>query len=399
MFAFKTLDDLDVQGRKVLVRADLNVPMRDGNVSDTTRIDRSLPTLNDLLDKGAKVIVVSHFGRPKGQAVPEMSMKPVAAALEKTIGRTVVFGTDCVGKVARKAIDSTEMGGIVVLENLRFHAGEEKNDDAFADQLAALADVYVNDAFSCAHRAHASIDAIAKRLPTAAGRLMQTELEALSNALEAPTHPVAAVVGGAKISTKMAVLGHLVERVDQIVIGGGMANTFLFALSFDVGKSLCEQDMAKQAREIMKKASAEGCEVVLPVDVVVADKFVEGASNETVPVGVVPADSMILDIGPASIDDLKQRLSGCKTVVWNGPLGAFEISPFDLGTNAIARETARLTEAGQLLSVAGGGDTVAALANADAIDRFSYVSTAGGAFLEWLEGRALPGVAALQAAG
>ena len=291
------------------------------------------------------------------------------------------------------------MGGVVVLENLRFHAGEEKNDDAFADQLAALADVYVNDAFSCAHRAHASIDAIAKRLPTAAGRLMQTELEALSNALEAPTHPVAAVVGGAKISTKMAVLGHLVERVDQIVIGGGMANTFLFALSFDVGKSLCEQDMAKQAREIMEKAAAEGCEVVLPVDVVVADKFVEGASSETVPVGVVPADSMILDIGPASIDDLKQRLSGCKTVVWNGPLGAFEISPFDLGTNAVARETARLTEAGQLLSVAGGGDTVAALANADAIDRFSYVSTAGGAFLEWLEGRALPGVAALQAAG
>jgi len=396
MSTFKTIDDLDVRGRKVLVRCDLNVPMRDGNVSDTTRIDRSLPTLRDLMDKGAKVIVMSHFGRPKGQVVAEMSLKPVAAALEKAIGKRVVTATDCVGEAAEKAIAAAGDGDIVMLENLRFHAEEEKNDGAFADQLAALGDIYVNDAFSCAHRAHASTEAIARRLPTAAGRLMQAELSALAGALENPAHPVAAVVGGAKISTKMAVLGHLIERVDQLVIGGGMANTFLFAQGVDVGKSLCEPDMAEQARDIMENAAAAGCEVVLPIDAVVAKEFAEGAASETVPVEAVPADAMILDVGPASIDDLKQRLAGCKTVVWNGPLGAFEISPFDMGTNAVAREAARLTVEGSLLSVAGGGDTVAALANAGAVDSFSYVSTAGGAFLEWLEGRTLPGVAALE---
>ncbi len=399
MSTFKTIDDLDVQGRKVLVRCDLNVPMRDGNVSDTTRIDRSLPTLRDLMDKGAKVIVMSHFGRPKGQVVPEMSLKPVAAALEKAIGKPVVTATDCVGEAAEKAIAAAGDGEIVMLENLRFHAEEEKNDAAFADQLAALGDIYVNDAFSCAHRAHASTEAIARRLPTAAGRLMEAELSALAGALENPAHPVAAVVGGAKISTKMAVLGHLIERVDQLVIGGGMANTFLFAQGVAVGKSLCEPDMADQARDIMEKAAAAGCEVVLPIDAVVAKEFAEGAASETVPVEAVPDDAMILDVGPASIDDLKQRLAGCKTVVWNGPLGAFEISPFDMGTNAVAREAARLTVEGLLLSVAGGGDTVAALANAGAVEQFSYVSTAGGAFLEWLEGRTLPGVAALQDAG
>ena len=399
MSTFKTIDDLDVQGRKVLVRCDLNVPMRDGNVSDTTRIDRSLPTLRDLMDKGAKVIVMSHFGRPKGQVVPEMSLKPVAAALEKAIGKPVVTATDCVGEAAEKAIAAAGDGEIVMLENLRFHAEEEKNDAAFADQLAALGDIYVNDAFSCAHRAHASTEAIARRLPTAAGRLMEAELSALAGALENPAHPVAAVVGGAKISTKMAVLGHLIERVDQLVIGGGMANTFLFAQGVAVGKSLCEPDMADQARDIMEKAAAAGCEVVLPIDAVVAKEFAEGAASETVPVEAVPDDAMILDVGPASIDDLKQRLAGCKTVVWNGPLGAFEISPFDMGTNAVAREAARLTVEGLLLSVAGGGDTVAALANAGAVEQFSYVSAAGGAFLEWLEGRTLPGVAALQDAG
>ena len=399
MSTFKTIDDLDVRGRKVLVRCDLNVPMRDGNVSDTTRIDRSLPTLCDLMDKGAKVIVMSHFGRPKGQVVPEMSLKPVAAALEKAIGKPVVTATDCVGEAAENAIAAAGNGDIVMLENLRFHAEEEKNDAAFADQLAALGDIYVNDAFSCAHRAHASTEAIARRLPTAAGRLMEAELSALAGALENPAHPVAAVVGGAKISTKMAVLGHLIERVDQLVIGGGMANTFLFAQGVAVGKSLCEPDMADQARDIMEKAAAAGCEVVLPIDAVVAKEFAEGAASETVPVEAVPDDAMILDVGPASIDDLKQRLAGCKTVVWNGPLGAFEISPFDMGTNAVAREAARLTVEGSLLSVAGGGDTVAALANAGAVEQFSYVSTAGGAFLEWLEGRTLPGVAALQDAG
>ena len=396
MSTFNTIDDLDVRGRKVLVRADLNVPMRDGNISDTTRIDRSLPTISDLIEKGAKVIVMSHFGRPKGQVVPEMSLKPVAAALEKASGKRVVFASDCIGDGAEKAISAANDGEIVMLENLRFHAAEEKNDGAFADQLAALADFYVNDAFSCAHRAHASTEAIAKRLPTAAGRLMQAELTALAEALENPAHPVAAVVGGAKISTKMAVLGHLIERVDQLVIGGGMANTFLHAQGIDVGKSLCEPDMADQARDIMEKAAAAGCEVVLPIDAVVAEEFAEGAANETVPVEAVPSGSMILDVGPASIDDLKQRLTGCKTIVWNGPLGAFEISPFDMGTYAVALEAAKLTVDGSLLSVAGGGDTVAALANAGAVDAFSYVSTAGGAFLEWLEGRTLPGIAALQ---
>ncbi len=395
MTAFKTIDDIELQGRKVLVRADLNVPMRDGNVSDTTRIDRTLATLDDLIAKGAKVIVISHFGRPKGQRVAELSLKPVAAALQKAAGRHVVFGTDCVGAAAEKAIAEAGDGDIVVLENLRFHAEEEKNDAAFSDQLAALADVYVNDAFSCAHRAHASTDGIAHRLPAAAGRLMQAELEALGRALEKPTHPVAAVVGGAKISTKMAVLGHLAQRVDQLIIGGGMANTFLFAQGYDIGISLCEKDMADDARAIMEDAAAAGCEVVLPIDAVVAAAFAEGAANETVPISAVPADKMILDVGPASVDELRERLARCRTLVWNGPLGAFEISPFDLGTNAVAREAARLTAENGLVSVAGGGDTVAALANAGVADAFSYVSTAGGAFLEWLEGRTLPGVAAL----
>ena len=398
MSTFKTLDDLDVQGCKVLVRSDFNVPIHNGKVQDTSRIVRSLPTLNTLIDKGARVIVISHFGRPKGQVEPEMSLKPVAKALENVLGRNVIFGDDCIGATAQKAIDKASSSDVVLLENLRFHSGEESNEDFFADQLAALADIYINDAFSCAHRAHASTDAIARRLPAAAGVLMRAELDALSTSLESPAHPVAAIVGGAKISTKMAVLGHLIKRVDQLIIGGGMANTFLFASGVDIGQSLCEKNMAHQATKIMEKAAAENCEVVLPFDVIVASEFTEGASTETVLIEAVPGDCMILDIGPASIADLKRRLLDCKTVVWNGPLGAFELAPFDLGTNALAQEAARLTEAGKLLSVAGGGDTISALKNADCIDSFSYVSTAGGAFLEWLEGRTLPGVAALRAA-
>ena len=398
MSTFKTLDDLNLQGCKVLVRSDLNVPIHNGKILDNSRILRSLPTLNTLIEKGARVIVISHFGRPKGQVVPEMSLKPIAKALENVLGRNVIFGDDCIGTTAQKAIDKASSSDVVLLENLRFHSGEESNEDFFADQLAALADIYINDAFSCAHRAHASTDALARRLPAAAGVLMRAELDALTTSLESPAHPVAAIVGGAKISTKMAVLGHLIKRVDQLIIGGGMANTFLFASGIDIGQSLCEKNMAHQATKILEKAKAENCEVVLPFDVIVASEFTEGASTETVLIEAVPGDCMILDIGPASISDLKRRLLDCKTVVWNGPLGAFELAPFDLGTNALAQEAARLTEAGKLLSVAGGGDTISALKNADCIDSFSYVSTAGGAFLEWLEGRTLPGVAALRAA-
>ncbi len=395
MSEFNTIDDLHVAGKRVLVRADLNVPMLDGLVSDATRIERSLATIRDLQEKGARVIVLSHFGRPKGKRSPELSLKPIAAALENSLGHAVVFGADCVGGAAQDAISSATGSDVVLLENLRFHGEEERNDAAFAGQLADLADVYVNDAFSCAHRAHASTEALAHLLPAAAGRLMQAELVALGSALGDPERPVAAVVGGAKISTKMEVLGSLAAKVDQLIIGGGMANTFLFAGGVDVGKSLCEKDMAEQAQAIMADAAAAGCEVVLPVDASVAKEFKAGAAHQSVPVDAVPADAMILDVGPASIDDLVQRLGQCRTVVWNGPLGAFEISPFDMGTNAVAREAARLTQGGKLLSVAGGGDTVAALANAGVADAFSYVSTAGGAFLEWLEGKTLPGVAAL----
>jgi len=399
MSTFNTIDDLDVSGKCVLVRADLNVPMRDGRVSDATRIERSLPTLRDLAEHGARVIVISHFGRPKGQRSPELSLKPIAAALAEAAGRDVAFAADCVGAEAATVVGAMADGDLALLENLRFHSAEENNDMEFAGQLATLADAYVNDAFSCAHRAHASTEAITHLLPAAAGRLMQSELIALTNALENPTRPVAAVVGGAKISTKMAVLGHLASKVDQLIIGGGMANTFLHAQGVNVGASLCEADMADQALAVMDAAAAAGCEVVLPVDATVAKEFKEGAASQSVPVGMVPADGMILDVGPASIDDLTQRLADCKTVVWNGPLGAFEISPFDSGTNAVAREAARLTKDGALLSVAGGGDTVAALANAGVVDAFSYVSTAGGAFLEWLEGKTLPGVAALAKKG
>ncbi len=397
MTKFKTLDGFDVAGKRVLVRADLNVPMKDGVVTNTTRIDRTVPTLKELADQGARVIVVTHLGRPKGEVKPEFSLKPVAAALSSVLGKPVEFATDCVGDDAARVIGAMADGDVAMLENLRFHAEEEENDAGFAAKLAGLADAYVSDAFSCSHRAHASTEAVAKLLPSAAGRLMQAELEALSGALDVPRHPVAAVVGGAKISTKLEVLGNLVKKVDLLIIGGGMANTFLNAKGIGVGKSLCEHDMADDARAIMAKAADAGCEIVLPVDAVVADKFAEGAACKTVAIGEVPEGSMILDIGPDSIAELKNLFKGCKTVLWNGPMGAFEIAPFDVGTNAAAQYAAQRTREGKLLSVAGGGDTVAALQKAGAADDFSYISTAGGAFLEWLEGKELPGVAVLRA--
>ncbi|MCK5546400.1 MAG: phosphoglycerate kinase [Rhodospirillaceae bacterium] len=396
MSTFKTIDDMDVSGKKVLVRADLNVPMADGKPSDTTRIDRTVPTIRDLISRGAKVIVISHFGRPKGQVVPEMSLKPVADAMGTALGMDVKFATDTIGDSAKEVTNAMNNGDVAMLENVRFHAEETENDDAFASAMAAIGDVYVNDAFSTAHRAHASTDALARKLPAAAGRLMQAELEALGGALGNPQKPVAAVVGGAKVSTKMEVLGNLSKKVDVIIIGGGMANTFLFANGHDVGASLCEKDMADEARNIVKTAAENGCEIVLPLDVVVAKEFAAGADNKVVGIDEIPSDMMALDIGPATIKDVETRLEGCKTLVWNGPFGAFEIEPFDKGTNAAAQAAARLTKAGTLLSVAGGGDTVAALAHAGAADDFTYISTAGGAFLEWIEGKTLPGVAALE---
>ncbi len=395
MAQFKTLDDIDVNGKRVLVRSDLNVPMKDGKVTDATRIERSAETIAELMKKGAKVVVMTHFGRPKGERVPEMSLAPVAEALGKTLGVAVAFADDCIGPAAKTVVNGLASGEVAMLENLRYHKAEEKNDPEFARELAALGDIYVNDAFSTAHRAHASTEAVAKLLPSAAGRLMQAELEALGKALEKPEKPVAAIVGGAKVSTKLDLLGNLVARVDVLVIGGGMANTFLYAQGKDVGKSLCEKDMSDTALEIIEKAKAAGCEIILPQDAVVAGEFAENAANEVVSVNAVPADKMILDAGPEGVKLIQDRLATCKTLVWNGPLGAFEIKPFDSATNAVARTAAALTKEGRLLTVAGGGDTVGALANAGVVDDFSYVSTAGGAFLEWLEGKTLPGVLAL----
>ena len=394
---FKTLDDLNLAGKRVLVRGDLNVPVTDGKVTDATRIERLAPTLNELCGKGAKVIVMSHFGRPKGKIVPELSLEPVADALSAALGgKAVAFAPDCVGPVAASVVEGLEPGGVALLENLRFHPGEEANDAGFAGELAKLGDAYVNDAFSAAHRAHASTEAIARLLPAAAGRAMQAELEALTTALETPAHPVIALVGGAKVSSKLDVLGNLVSRVDAIIIGGGMANTFLNARGIDVGASLCEHDLADTVREIEARAEAAGCEILLPVDGVVAAKFEAGAPSRTVAIDAAPSDMMILDIGPDSVAELNAKLADCKTLLWNGPLGAFEIPPFDAGTVAVAREAGRLTRAGGMVSVAGGGDTVAALNHAGVADEFTYVSTAGGAFLEWLEGKTLPGVAALE---
>jgi len=396
MANFQTLDTIAVGGKRVIVRCDLNVPMQDGKVTDSTRIDRCAETLRDLVAKGAKVIVMSHFGRPKGKRAPEFSLRPLVQPLADALKRPVAFVDDCIGSDVEEAVNKMKEGDVLLLENLRFYPEEEANDTNFAGQLAALADIYVNDAFSCAHRAHASTEAIAKLLPHAAGRLMQAELDHLAAALDKPLRPVMAVVGGAKVSTKLDLLGNLVTKVDQLVIGGGMANTFLFAAGVEVGKSLAERDLAETAREIVTKAKAAGCAIVLPLDAVVAKEFKAGTATEVVDVKAVPADSMILDVGPKSVADIIARMKTCKTLVWNGPLGAFETQPFDQGTVAVAREAAALTKAKSLLSVAGGGDTVAALAHAGATDDFSYVSTAGGAFLEWLEGKTLPGVAALK---
>lgn len=398
MSSFKTLDDMgDLTGKRVLVREDLNVPMQDGKISDDTRLRATVQTISELSDRGAKVLVLAHFGRPKGERREDMSLAPIAPALAKLLGREVAFIADCQGADAAAAVAALPKGAVAVLENTRFHAGEEKNDPALSAAMAALGDLYVNDAFSAAHRAHCSTEGLAHKLPAFAGRAMQAELEALEKALGKPEHPVAAVVGGAKVSTKLDVLKHLVARVDHLIIGGGMANTFLAARGVDVGKSLCEHDLKDVADAILEAADKAGCTVHLPYDVVVAKEFAANPPTRTINVHEVAADEMILDVGPAAVEALGDVLKTCKTLVWNGPMGAFEIPPFDFATVALARTAAALTAEGSLISVAGGGDTVAALNHAGAAADFTFVSTAGGAFLEWMEGRELPGVAALTA--
>jgi len=394
---FRTLDGVDVAGKRVLVRADLNVPVRDGKISDLTRIERLSPTIKELAEKGARVIVCSHFDRPKGKRVAEMSLAPMALALGQVLGRPVHFADDCIGVQAQQVIERLANGDVAVLENTRFHAGEEKNDPAMAAELAKLADIFVNDAFSAAHRAHASTEGVAHLLPAYAGRLMQAELEALQAALGSPVRPVMAVVGGSKVSTKLDLLGNLVGKVDVLVIGGAMANTFLAAQGISVGKSLQEAEMHATAREIVARAKAAGCQIVLPVDAVTATEFRAHADTRIVDIDAIPADAMMLDVGPRSVAALVDRLATIKTLVWNGPLGAFETPPFDAATTRLAVGVAAATEAGTLRSVAGGGDTVSALRHAGVLENLSYVSSAGGAFLEWLEGKTLPGVAALEA--
>ncbi len=397
MAAFRTLDDLDAAGRRALVRVDLNVPTDDGRVADATRIERVAPTIAELAGKGARVAVMSHFGRPKGKTVAALSLRPLAGPLSRALGgRDVSFAADCIGAEAARAVDALAEGGVALLENLRFHTGEESNDAAFAQALARLGDVYVNDAFAVAHRAHASTVGVARLLPAFAGRLMQAELKALDSALDNPARPLAAIVGGAKVSTKLGMLGHLAGRVETLVIGGAMANTFLDAQGLSVGKSLRERDLAGLVRDVLERAKAAGCEVVLPTDAVTTTRFEAGAPRTVAPVEEVADDAMILDIGPATARHISVRLEAMKTVVWNGPLGAFELAGFDQGTNTVARAAARLTRAARLVSVAGGGDTIAALEHAGVSRDFTYISTAGGAFLQWLEGEELPGVAALE---
>ncbi len=395
---FKTLDDLnDIAGKRVLVRVDLNVPVSDGKVTDATRIERVAPTILELSDKGAKVILLAHFGRPKGEVVADMSLKTIAPAVEAVLDRRVLFAADCIGDVAKSAIDDMQNGDILLLENTRFHKGEEKNTPEFTAALAANGDIFVNDAFSAAHRAHASTEGLAHHMPAYAGRTMQAELEALEKGLGNPARPVVAIVGGAKVSTKIDLLQNLVKKVDALVIGGGMANTFLAAQGINVGKSLCEHDLADTARTILAEAQKAGCAIVLPVDGVVAREFKANAANETVAVSAIPADAMMLDVGPQSVEKVNDWISKAATLVWNGPLGAFEIEPFDKATVSAAKHAAAQTVAGKLVSVAGGGDTVAAVNHAGVGDEFTYVSTAGGAFLEWMEGKPLPGVDILNA--
>ncbi len=396
MAGLRTLDDLDVAGKRVLCRVDFNVPMKDGEVTDATRIARALPTIQELSKKGAKVLLLSHFGRPKGQPNPEMSLRPIAAALGERLGGQVEFSADCIGEPVRKLTKNMLDGDVALLENTRFHPGEEANDADFASALAENADLYINDAFSAAHRAHASTEGVAHLLPSAAGRAMEKELDYLKAALGEPVRPLMAVVGGAKVSTKIELLLNLVGKANILAVGGGMANTFLFAKGIGVGKSLCEPDLADTAREIIAQAAAKGCELVLPVDVVVAKEFKEGADREVRAFDAVKADEMILDLGPETTDLIASKIEAAKTLVWNGPLGAFETPPFDTATVEAARFAAKMVEDKDLVAVAGGGDTVAALSAADVMKKFTYVSTAGGAFLEWLEGKTLPGVKALE---
>ncbi len=390
--AWKTLDDMDLAGKRVLVRVDINVPMDNGVVTDATRIERIVPTIKDILAAGGSPILLAHFGRPKGQPVPEMSLKPLVPALEKAFGTEVTF----IERPSHNEIYGQPEGAVILVENTRFSPMEEANDPQMSGFLSTLGDVYVNDAFSAAHRAHASTHGVALLMPSCAGRLLQAELSALEGALANPVRPVVAVVGGAKVSTKLELLGNLVEKVDHLVIGGGMANTFLAAQGIDVGKSLCEHDMTDTAKEIFAKAEKAGCELVLPTDVVVAGEFAANAANETVAADACPADKMILDAGPETVAKISEVFENAKTLIWNGPLGAFEIEPFNAATDAAAAKAAELSKAGKLVSVAGGGDTVAALNGAGAAESFTYISTAGGAFLEWMEGKTLPGVAALE---
>ncbi|MGP2493928.1 phosphoglycerate kinase [Mesorhizobium sp. PUT5] len=398
MAGFKTLDDMgDIRGKRVLLRVDLNVPVADGKVSDATRIERIVPTVDELSKKGAKVILLAHFGRPKGAPSPEFSLDPIAHTVSAMIGKPVAFAVDCIGAEAAGAVAGMKDGDILLLENTRFHKGEEKNDPEFIGALAANGDLYVNDAFSAAHRAHASTEGLARLLPACAGRAMQAELEALEKGLGNPVKPVIAIVGGAKVSTKIDLLMNLVKKVDALVIGGGMANTFLAARGTNVGKSLCEHELAGTAKQIMIEAATAGCAIILPSDAVVAREFRAGAASETVAIDQVPADAMILDVGEKTVATVSEWIDRAATLVWNGPLGAFEIEPFDRATVAAARHAAARTKAGKLVSVAGGGDTVAALNHAGVAGDFTYVSTAGGAFLEWMEGKPLPGVDVLKA--
>jgi phosphoglycerate kinase len=397
MTDFATLDDVDVDGKRVLVRVDLNVPVQDGKITDNTRIERVVPTLAELAERGARVVVLSHFARPKGRIVPSMSLAPLAGPLSVALkGRAVTFVPSCVGPEVRTAVASLAKSDVLLLENLRFHSGEEQNDPKFVAELAVLGEIYVSDAFSAAHRAHASTVGLATALPAVAGRLMQAELEALERALERPARPLVAVVGGVKVSSKLAVLGHLISKVDTLVVGGGMANTFLYAQGIGVGRSLCEVELADKAREILHQAESAGRKILLPIDAVTATRFAADAPRDVVAIDQVATDAMILDVGPKTLEIFDSCLSTARTVVWNGPLGAFEVSGFDEGTSRAAQAVAHRTISGELVSVAGGGDTVAALSHAGVCDDFSYVSTAGGAFLEWLEGKPLPGVNALR---
>ena len=395
IMSWTTLDQMDLAGKRVLTRVDINVPMENGVVTDATRIERIVPTVRDILAAGGLPILLAHFGRPKGQRIPEMSLQPLVPTLETAFECDVMFSANCTGAGASAASGALQAGQVLLLENTRYHAAEPANDPTFAAEIAKLGDIYCNDAFSAAHRAHASTEGLAHLLPSCAGRLMQTELSALEGALSAPKRPVVAVVGGAKVSSKLELLGNLVEKVDHLVIGGGMANTFLAAQGIDVGKSLAEHDMTNTALEILGKAKSAGSEIVLPSDIVVAREFKAGADNQTLPANACPSDAMILDAGPKTVARISTILDGAKTLIWNGPLGAFEIDPFDMATNAAAAYAADLSEQGKLISVAGGGDTVAALNQAGAAEKFTYISTAGGAFLEWMEGKTLPGVAAL----